>query len=236
MAVAEQHFGQGQGVDEFLHVSIGVGIGAAIFTSGKLHYGSDGFAGELGHITIDEHGEICSCGNRGCLEVCASAGAIISQARTRLQKGVDSLLFQLVEGNLERISVETVVEAAQAGDKLSMMILKEAAEHLGTALADVVNLLNPKKIILGGAVPKTAGKFLTEPLLVTIRERALPQVTQNLEVSISNLSDESAAVGAAILAAESLVLSDTSLRQLIGGRSVGRVMPHGTASRKAIPE
>jgi glucokinase-like ROK family protein len=202
MALAEQRYGLGKGAKEWIHVSFGMGIGSAIFANGQLCRGHNGLAGELGHITINENGELCSCGNRGCLEVFASGLAIIEKIRTGLRKGVTSSLFGLGD---QQLTIEAIVMAGRAGDRLSTNVLMEAGTHLGTALADIVNLLNPQKIILGGSVPRIAQALLLDPMMLALRQRAFHQSVSELEVAVSQLGEEAAAVGAAQLAAESLL-------------------------------
>ena len=210
MALAEQQFGEGKGIKNLVHVSLGMGIGSAVFANGQLCLGHKGLAGELGHITIDEYGELCSCGNRGCLEVFASGFAIIEKVRSALRKGVISTLAGQEDGTL---TIESVVAAARAGDRLSQNVISEAGTHLGTALADIVNLLNPQKIILGGAVPRVAQSLLLEPLMLSLRQRAFSHSVHDLEVVISRLGEEAAAVGAALLVAER-VLEDELRRKV----------------------
>jgi predicted NBD/HSP70 family sugar kinase len=205
MAVAERRFGRAKDCDDVVYVNVGMGIGSAIFVNGRLHFGYNGMAGELGHTTIDESGDLCSCGNRGCLEVYASGSAIINRVRSGLEKGVTSSLLEGWQKRPAQLSVETIVEAARGHDRLSGMILSEAGVHLGTALATIVNLLNPKRIILGGAVPQAAKGLLLKPLLDSLRARAFHRSMTGLEVLVSRLGDESAALGAVILVAEQIL-------------------------------
>jgi len=209
MALAEQQFGEGKGIKNLVHVSLGMGIGSAVFTNGQLCLGHKGLAGELGHITIDEYGELCSCGNRGCLEVFASGSAIIDRVRSALRKGVISSLAGQQDGTL---TIESIVAAGRAGDRLSQNVISEAGTHLGTALADIVNLLNPQKIILGGAVPQVAQTLLMEPLMLSLRQRAFYHSVHELEVVVSKLGEEAAAVGAALLVAEKVLAEELSRR------------------------
>ena len=204
MAIAERRFGGGKGLNNFVFVSVGMGIGSAIFVDGRLYVGQEGLAGELGHTTIDETGEPCSCGNRGCLEVFASGSAIINKVRSGLQQGVSSTVAEIVENGRE-FSVEDVVAAANAQDRLSERILSEAGTHLGTALGSIVNLLNPQKIIIGGAVPQSAQSFFLDPMLRAMKSRAFQQSLNCLEVTLSPLGPDAAAVGAVIIIASKLL-------------------------------
>lgn len=205
MAVAEQTFGQGRGLANFVHVLVGTGIGSTIFVDGKLYIGSSGLAGELGHTTIDENGPLCSCGNRGCLEVYSSGWAIIKRVRAAMSDGVSSTLSKVVAEHPEELSVEMIVSAATSGDRLSQTVLSEAGTHLGTALAGLVNLLNPEKIILGGAVPRAAGEMLLDPLLYFLRGRAFQRSVSATDVVISQLDDKASALGAVVMLAKDLL-------------------------------
>lgn len=202
-AKAEQQFGQGRGHSNFVCIDIGMGIGAAIFVDGHPYVGASGLAGELGHTTIDENGDLCSCGNRGCLEVIASGAAIINRVRSALEKGVGSVLGEEDStSSPEDLSIESIVTAAKAHDRLCELVLREAGTHLGTAMAGLVNLLNPETIILGGALPRAATDLILEPLRGTLKARALQQSVSRVDVAISQLPDDATAAGAALAVAE----------------------------------
>ena len=159
-ALAESRYGLAKGLSNFVLVSVGSGIGSAIFFGGHLHVGRNGLAGELGHTTVEENGKRCSCGNRGCLELFSSGLAILRRVREELDHGVSSSLSKDLQGDLDQLSVESIIAAAKAHDRLSEAILSEAGLHVGTALATVVNLLNPEKVILTGTVAQAGGEDL----------------------------------------------------------------------------
>jgi glucokinase len=205
IATAEKYFGQGAGLDDFIYVDVGMGIGAAIFLDGKLYRGPGGSAGEFGHMTVDEHGPLCCCGNYGCLETLASCGAIIQSVRSAIEKGVDSQVRELSEGDLNRISIESIGQAAVQNDSLSFRVLHEAISHIAVALADVVNLLNPHVLIFGGALFRSAPELFLEPLKRTIRQRALEKSANEVQLKISNLGSEAGALGAGRLISETVV-------------------------------
>lgn len=204
-AMAEQMFGQGKGHSNFVCIDIGMGIGAAIFVDGHPYIGASGLAGELGHTTIDENGDLCSCGNRGCLEVLASGAAMINRVRSALEKGVGSVLGEDKTSPLENLSLEGIAAAARAHDRLCELVLREAGTHLGTALASLVNLLNPEKIILGGAVSRAAKDLMLEPLMAALKARAFQQSVARMDVAVSQLSDNATAAGAALAVAERML-------------------------------
>jgi len=201
-AIAEQRYGHGRGQSDFVFVHAGVGIGAAIFLNGRLYSGHDGVAGELGHTTIDETGPLCSCGNRGCLEVYASGAAIIDKVRVGLSQGVASTL---AAKDLHGLSLEAIAAAAESHDRLCETVLEEAGIHLGTALASMVNLLNPSRIVLGGTLPRVTKNLLTEPLQRSLRSRAFQRSVSRLEILVSNLGEDAAARGACLLTAAEIV-------------------------------
>lgn len=207
MALAEQRFGSAKQFRNLVYIKVSMGIGAAIYLNGQLYYGANNLAGELGHTTIDEHGDICSCGNRGCLEVYASGWAIISHVKTGLQQGVHSSLAPLMEKHPDKVSIEAIVHAAKARDQFAHTVLWEAAAHLGTSIATIVNLLNPEAIVLGGEVVHAAKAFTLKPLLQSLRSRSFHYSRRNLKVIVSRLGGESEAVGAAVLVAEKLLPS-----------------------------
>lgn len=202
IATAEKHFGLGAGLSDFIYVDVGMGIGAAIFLDGKLYRGPGGSAGEFGHMTVAEHGPLCCCGNYGCLETLASCGAIIQSVKTAIEKGVDSRVRELAKGDLNRISIEIIGEAARQNDSLAFRVLHEAVAHIAVALADVVNLLNPHVLIFGGALFRSAPELFLEPLKRTIKQRALEKSANEVGLKISTLGSEAGAVGAARLISE----------------------------------
>jgi N-acetylglucosamine repressor len=202
VAISEQRFGYGRSQRNFVCIDAGVGIGAAIFVDGRPYFGCDGMAGELGHTTIDESGDICSCGNRGCLELYASGSAIIDKVRAGLEQGAASSLADLAAKHPENVSIEAIAAAAESHDRLCQTVLEEAGTHLGTALASIVNLLNPERIILGGALPRVARRSLLDPLLRSLRSRAFHRSVSRVEVVVSELGEEASAVGACLLTAE----------------------------------
>lgn len=211
-AITEKRFGYAKGLRNFVLVSVGMGIGSAIFSNGQLHSGRDGLAGELGHTTVTQDGGLCSCGNRGCLELCSSATAVLARVRSELEHGVNSTLRDEVGDDLEKVSVERIVAAAKNHDRLAERVLSEAGMHLGTALASVVNLLNPEMVILSGMIPQVGGEILLGPLLYNLRQRALPQGVKDLPVVISKFGEEAAALGMVLTAAESVL--ETRCRNL----------------------
>src|SRR5215472_2992932 len=207
MAVAERHFGLGREMNDFVFIEVGMGIGAAIFMDGKLYRGPGGSAGEFGHMTVEENGPLCSCGNTGCLEAMASCAAIIQTVKNAVRHGVNSKVTELVEGDLDRVSVEAIVQAAKENDTLSSRVLHEAISRIGVILADVINLLNPSFVIFAGPLFRHGGDFLLDQLRDIIRRRALEKSATEAKLQISTLGSEAAALGAARLISEQILAS-----------------------------
>jgi len=196
MAIAERVFGLGRGVGDFLFIEVGMGIGAAFYFNSELYRGGGGKAGEFGHITVDEDGPLCSCGNNGCLESVASCAAIIETGRTAIERGVDSKIRDLAGGDLSQISVELIARAASENDSLAFRVLQEAASYIAIGLADLVNLLNPRLIIFGGALFRAAPHLLSDPLRRVIRQRSLEKSANDVQLKVSALGGEAGALGA----------------------------------------
>jgi glucokinase-like ROK family protein len=202
---AEKCFGLGRDLNNFLYIDVGMGIGAGIFLDGKLYRGAGGSAGEFGHITVDENGPLCSCGNNGCLETVASCAAIIQAVRTAIEQGIDSKIRDLANGDLDQISIELIAQAAADNDSLAFRVLQKAASYIAIGLADLVNLLNPRVMIFGGALFRAVPQLLSDPLRRIIKQRSLEKSANELELRVSPLGGEAGALGASRLIAEKIL-------------------------------
>jgi N-acetylglucosamine repressor len=204
-AIAERSYGFGKDLKEFIYIEVGIGIGAGIFLDGKLYRGAGGSAGEFGHVTVDEDGPLCSCGNTGCLEAVASCSAIIQAVRRAIDKGVDSRIRDLAGGDLDRISVELIAQAAFENDSLAFRVLQDAVSHIGTGLANMVNLLNPSVLIFGGGLFRAAPQSLLDPLKRIIKQRSLEKSANEVRLIVSQMGTEAGAIGAARLISQKIL-------------------------------
>ena len=184
MALGESWFGNHGELTSMLVVNIGRGVGAGLVIDGKLYHGAQDIAGEVGHMTIDLHGEICECGNRGCLQTFATGLAIARRA----MKGMST----------DPITAEKVYELAMSGNEEFATILKETGRVIGIGLTNLIHIINPQKIVLGGGVTK-AEKFIFPVILKTIEERALTPRAKQTEVTITKLGDDATLIGAVSL-------------------------------------
>ncbi len=195
-ALGEWWQGAGRDVSTLVGVTLGTGIGGGIVMDGKVFHGISDVAGEVGHMTIDSTGRRCNCGNYGCLEAYASGPAIAARAIEGLQSGEPSLLPSMVNGELARITAETVYEAIVAGDEYAKDVMKDTARFLGTGIANLINILNPGMVVISGGVTR-AGERLLEPLKKEVRRRAFSHASDNCQIVTSDLGSMAGVIGAA---------------------------------------
>jgi N-acetylglucosamine repressor len=195
-AICENWIGACQGVSNFVCVNIKSGIGAGIFTDGRLYRGAGGSAGEVGHIVVDERGPKCGCGNYGCLETIASTGRLVEAARRLVRQGVVSSLNDFTDA--DNIHLSHIVDAARAGDEAAKSLLTEAARYIGIALSNLVNTLNPSKIVLGKDFVKY-GDLVMDMLRSVINNKALKRPAANVEITVSEIGEKASTLGVAII-------------------------------------
>ena len=181
--LAEALWGAGRGYRNVFYTSIGTGIGAGILFDGRIYHGRTGAADEAGHLVIDYHGPLCGCGKKGCIEALASGTAIARKAKARLAEAThrNSAMLRLAGGNIDAVTSEMVGRAYAAGDALAKDILLETVNLLTIWLGNIVDLLEPDVIIIGGGVAA-----MLDPFLGTIRDQ-LPSWSLNkrcLEIPI----------------------------------------------------
>jgi glucokinase len=198
-ALAEHRFGAGQGSDHMIYATVSTGIGGGFVLGGRLYTGATGGAAEFGHTTVLPSGPLCGCGNRGCLEAVASGSAIAREARERVQRGVPTLIAELAAGNLDSITAKLVAQAADQGDWEANAILGQAMTYLGVGMANLVNLLNPQLLVIGGGLTKM-GERLFEPVRRAIDLRAFATAARAVELRSAQLGDDVGLLGAAAVA------------------------------------
>lgn len=187
MALGESWFGNHGELDSMLAVNLGRGVGAGLVINGKLYHGAQDIAGEVGHMTIDINGEICECGNRGCLQTFATGPAVIKQAE-KILKEVKQI----------PITGEQVYEMALAGNQDFVKILEDTGAIIGIGLTNLIHIINPSKIVVGGGVTKS-GKFILPAVHESIEQRALTPRAKQTEVTLSELGDDATIIGAIAL-------------------------------------
>ena len=178
-ALAEHRFGAGRGTRNMVFMTWGTGIGGGLILDGRLYRGTNDLAGEIGHITILQDGPPCGCGKRGCLEALASGPSIARRARELAGDSPESALWQMTSP--EEVTAQHVVDAAQAGDIFARFVLTEAATYMGIGIANLAQIVNPERVVLGTIAVK-AGDLVLEPLRRALEVHAWSRVRQVLTV------------------------------------------------------
>lgn len=192
-ALAEAWLGSGREVETLAFIKLGTGVGSGLMVDRELMRGAYGFAGEIGHTAIDASGPPCGCGLNGCLQSMVGSAAVIDTVQARLRGGAASSL----EG-VSPLTLAAVADAAASGDAVAVEAVQQAGSYLGIAIANLFNLINPSKVLLGGALT-AAGDCLLLPLREAIRSRSLWSSHARAEVAIGQLGHQTAALGAATL-------------------------------------
>jgi len=201
-AYGEFKIGAGRGGRDLFYITIGEGIGGAIILDGKLWTGASGFAGEVGHITIDTEGSECECGNTGCLETVASAPNIVRRANERLNRDSTSSLSKLAMN--KHFTAADMAHEAKEGDDFSLMMIERTGKYIGTGVASVINLLNIERIVLGGGVMQ-AGDLILNPIIQEAKRRAFQPCFEATEILAAALGEDAATIGAAMLARDAAI-------------------------------
>ena len=207
-ALGEWAYGAGRGEKNLAFIKVGSGIGAGLIINQQIYGGTTGSAGEIGHITIEENGPLCTCGNHGCMEAFAGGNAIAIQARKMVQSGKRTLLSNIP---LENITAREVAESARRGDLPSQEIIMRAGTFIGIAIAGVVNLFNPSAVIIGGGVAQ-AGDLLTTSIRQAVRDRSLHASEQSVHITTAMLGQRSSLIGATVQAI-SIAIHDATERK-----------------------
>ena len=197
-ALAESVAGVSAGTSSSVFVTIGTGIGSGIILNGKIWRGFHGVGGELGHTIFDLDGVPCTCGNHGCLERYCSATALIRMGREAVSLHPDSLILQSVGNDPLKIEARTVIDAARENDPVALEVYRRWIHYLAQAMANIVNLIDPEVIVLGGGVSK-AGEFLLSPLKQEYSDYVLYNDLPIPEIKLAVLGSKAGIIGAAML-------------------------------------
>lgn len=211
-ALGEWAYGAGRRERNIAYIKVGSGIGAGLILNQQIYGGTTGAAGEIGHITIEENGPLCNCGNHGCLEAFAGGFAIAREAQAIIRSGKRTLLAEFPP---EKINAREVADAARRGDLHAQEILKRAGTHIGVALASLVNLFNPSMVIVGGGVAE-AGDILTTSIRDAVRERAMRASEQSVRIVTAMLGRRSILIGATVQAINEAIHIAAEQRKFFG--------------------
>ncbi|MBS4168389.1 ROK family protein [Parachlamydia sp. AcF125] len=196
-------FGAGKNCSNFVCMFLGTGVGGGAVINHRIFSGSTHTAGEIGHMTVDLNGPLCTCGNYGCVEAYSGGWAIAKRAKVKLKEyGKPSPLLELAQQNLDNIDAALVFEAAKHADPIAMEVIRDASNALIACASTIVNILNPKRLIIGGGILSGYPHFLEE-IRAGIQMRALAAALQELEVVATATQGKASLLGAAVLALES---------------------------------
>ncbi|MBN1809733.1 MAG: ROK family protein [Planctomycetes bacterium] len=198
--LAEAWLGAGRGRPIVLIFTLGTGIGGGIVCDGKVFHGVSNKVAEFGHISVEYEGAKCGCGNTGCLELYASAGAVRREARRLLKEGRRSLLAELAGGDVEKVDAKEVCEGVRRGDGLAVEILDRAMGYLAAGVGSLINVFNPSVVVIGGAM-SLSWDVIEPRLMAGLRSgRAFAPIFADCEVKAAELGDNAGILGAARVA------------------------------------
>jgi glucokinase len=210
ITLAEWQFGAGKGFETVACFAIGTGIGGGVVINGQFHLGIGGTAGEFGHQVVEKDGLPCGCGGRGCLELYASGPAIAAMGVKEVLHGHTTLIGQLVDFDLAKITPQVIAIAARQGDQAAIDILDRAGTYLGIAVSNVIGVVSPQKVIFAGGVSQI-GDVLLAPVKRTVRTHLHVVPVDQIDFVQAALGNEAGLIGAALWAEHRVVLSDHKL-------------------------
>lgn len=195
IALGEAKYGAAKGSKSSVTVALGTGIGGGIYINGKLVSGAKGAGGEVGHMKIVKDGKLCGCGQRGCFEAYVSATGLIREAVSRLTVNKQNLLYKMIDGDLMKLEAKDIFDAAREGDAFSLDLVDYEAEYLALGIANILNIINPEVVVLGGGVA-LAGDILLNPMREKMVKYALPVTLEELKIVQGVLGNEAGIKGA----------------------------------------
>ena len=181
-------------------IFVGTGIGGGLIIDGELYSGFGHTAGEIGHMVLEISGPKCGCGNKGCFEALASRTAIFQQIKSGIKDGQKTLLTEMLGDDLADLRSGDLRKAIRKGDKFVDRIIEGAAEYIGIATANIVNILNPEVVVLGGGVMEALSDEMMSVIIETAKDYAMPGSLKGVEIIASKLGDNAGITGAAVLA------------------------------------
>ena len=199
-ALGEAIMGAGKGKDNVIMITLGTGVGGGIVINRKLYSGFNYAGGELGHIVIKTDGKICSCGRQGCWESYSSATGLKNMTKEKLEATKDTIMWKLIDDNLDNVSGRTAFDAAKKGDKAGKEVVDEYIYYLACGIANMINIFQPDVLCIGGGVCGE-GDYLLKPLteLTRKQEYGYSQRTKFTEIKIAELGNDAGIIGAGLL-------------------------------------
>jgi glucokinase len=204
--VGEHALGAGERAQEMVGIFVGTGIGGGIILCGKLFYGCRGSAGEIGHTVLEVDGPRCGCGRRGCLEALASRTAMERDVRAAIKAGRKSIVLEIMkQRNRTRMTSSVIARALKKQDPVMREVMKRAQFFLGLAVANVVNILDPERVVIGGGIAERLGEDFVAPMRSTAYQHFLnPDNAERIKILPGRLGDNAGAMGAVVLVRQRL--------------------------------
>lgn len=195
IAMREAKYGAAKDSSSSVTIALGTGIGGGTYINGSLISGFSGAGGEIGHIKLEKDGKLCDCGQRGCFEAYASATGMIREAVSRLAVNKSNLLYELIDRKIDKLKAKDIFDAAKQGDSFSLDIIEYETEYLAMGIGNILNILNPEVIVIGGGVA-LAGDILFNPLKEKLKKHVLPVALEDLKIVPGVLGNEAGIKGA----------------------------------------
>ena len=213
-AIAEHLFGVAQKTDNFIFVVVSTGIGGGLFLNGKLYRGKDGYAGEIGHTPIltEPYQMLCHCGKRGCWETYANQHSIIRRVQTRLDDNRESVIPDLLEKQNAPLSISIIKQAADQCDQVSLESLTETGTAMGLGFANLIDIFNPEKLILGGPL-SIVGKYLLPAIKETATNHSISNINPKVEILLSSFETDAILIGAISIVVDDILSKPTHVER-----------------------
>ena len=199
-ALAEYFVGAGRGTKRFITITLGTGVGGGIVHNGKISHGSNGMAGEVGHMVIEKGGEECPCGRKGCWERYASANALKRMTKRAMEENPDSILHRVIEENNGHVSGQSAFIAARQGCPVGQQVCDQYVEYLATGITNLINIYQPDALAIGGGVSNEEDEFLLLPVRRLVEQECLPCAPEKrTRIVKAELGTQAGLIGAALL-------------------------------------
>lgn len=229
-ALAERWFGGGVGCKDLVYINLGEGISAGIIMNDRILQGAGGHAGEIGHMSMQEGGPLCNCGNRGCFESICGIPALVKGAMVELPmlSADDALKKAWLDSG--EISIDDIIKSVSNKESYSWELLKQMSVYVGKAAANVINFYNPGIVLIGGKMAAAAEYFM-EIIKETVNTHAFPEIALSTDIQISSLKEKSGVMGACALILRHLFKSDSDMLEDVQQASDGNSQETGSGRR-----
>ena len=197
-ALAEAIAGAAKDARSCIAITLGTGVGGGIIIDKKIYSGFNHAGGELGHTIIQIDGEPCTCGRKGCWETYASATALVRQTKKAAKENPDSLIYKMVNGDIEKIGGKTAFDASRAGDAVGASVVKTYIRYIAEGIINVINIFQPEILVIGGGICKE-GDYLLNPLKEIVKKHVYSKDIPQTEIKVAQLGNDAGIIGAAML-------------------------------------